>query len=196
MSVVLKYSLVIIMLLILVACKSEQLIMDAQHENVFGTQFTDSNPVQLYVPNFKNKSVIITTHSQSGFMTYRLKLTTNFSKEKDTMTLLCFCEENHNFFVKNVEFKKGTYFIKPTNGSTRIIKNSTIPIQLGSQINTPEAIQNMLFKGVFKIGQGTNDIQFKDIEFKVLDLADTNKVKLVPMIKEEFWDNSFKYTEE
>ena len=93
----------------------------------------------------------------------------HFYNEKDDMKIKCKCRKNKNYYIKNLKVKEGKY---------TLTYNKTIKIK-GDKINVSDSIQNTLFKNM-RLNQfkDLEDIYFKDLEFVVLDLADTLNVKL------------------
>lgn len=69
----------------------------------------------------------------------------------------------------------------------------------GSQLIFSTKLQNILFEDYKRISPtGTprqevvrEDVYFKDLKFKMIDISDTVNVKLQPVSKEEFWNNRF-----
>ena len=91
-----------------------------------------------------------------------------YEGEKD-MEIECKCIENQNYYLKNLKIEEGNY---------KLVYKKGIKIK-GSEIKVSDSIQNTLFKNIrANIHTKSKNIYFKDLEFVVLDLADTLNVKL------------------
>jgi hypothetical protein len=114
---------------------------------------------------------------------YGIKIHT-FVKKKDTMNIKCYCGQEYNLYIKNLEFKKGNYELNFDYGrkyNQQTKKYERVEnIVSGSQIKTPKEIQNILFKNIYvpRDKATRQDFLFKDIKFTVIDIKDTLNVKL------------------
>ena len=92
-----------------------------------------------------------------------------FFDDGKRMKIKCECGRNKNYYIKNLKVKEGKY---------ELTYNRTIKTE-GDKINVSDSIQNTLFKNIKpNIHTKPKNIYFKDLEFVVLDLADTLNVKL------------------
>jgi hypothetical protein len=115
----------------------------------------------------------------------------SFIKEKDTMNIYCLCGQGSNYYLKDLQFKKGDYFLSFNYERIKEVK--------GSQLNSSTKLQNILFEDYKKISSASNprqdvirdDVYFRNLIFKIIDFSNTTSVKLESIKKEEFWDNSF-----
>ena len=118
-----------------------------------GTHFFDLSPQSTDLRNLR-------------FSTYK---DFNFYNGEKDMEIECKCRENQNYYLKNLKIEDGNYKLTYKKG---------IKIK-GSEIKVSDSIQNTLFKNIrANIHTKSKNIYFKDLEFVVLDLADTLNVKL------------------
>jgi hypothetical protein len=111
-----------------------------------------------------------------------------FINGNDTMTVYTYLLPNSSYYIKDLEFKKGSYFLK-------INDYKKLTWTTGCHSKTPKKLHNILFKdyrSVRNYMDKEKNIYFKDFEFKVIDLTDISNIQLVPMSKQEFWDDKFK----
>jgi hypothetical protein len=108
-----------------------------------------------------------------------------FVNENDTMVVYTYLFTSDNYYIKDLEFKKGSYFLK-INDYKKLYRRIA-----GSDSKTPKKLQTTLFKEEYSYYDKKN-IYFKDFAFKVIDLTDTSNIQLVPMSGSEFWSGDFK----
>ena len=88
--------------------------------------------------------------------------------------------QHYNFYFKNIPFKEGYYLVE----ISELKWKETIK---GSEISVPEELQNILFLDADAARTNTaQNIYFKDLEFIVIDLKDTENVKIEPLSKEKY----------
>lgn len=136
---------------------------------------------------YKKKNFFLVTQQWIGVDYPRIKKELGFVKNKDTMKLYCFCRELNNYYLKDLKFKKGEYFVNLPK-KINWVKGSDIP--------TDKSFQNIQFKRTYHINpiqrtSSIEDLYFKDMYFQVIDFSDTLNVKLKNIDEKEFWNNSF-----
>ena len=186
--------------------KPLQILEKSMAKQILEQSMEQSHKYDYYVLHFKNMETKINTLSSNDSICllssphvgypwddwYR-KRVFYFTQECDTMTVCIYLEPYNNYYIKDLEFKKGTYFLKPNYYSEFYQIN-------GSDIKTSKYMQNILFKDYVKKIYPTitkyEDRYFKDLKFTVIDFSDTINVKLLPISEEEFWDRDFNINKE
>jgi hypothetical protein len=137
---------------------------------------------------FLKYCLIRKTHSE---IHYLLKSSFVFAKENDTMTVLTYLPYLSNYYIKDLEFKKGSYFLKVSNHKKLEEVN-------GLDIETQDYMQNILLKkDLFGLDEtllfkkDRFDVNFKDLKFTVIDLRDTLNIQLEPMSRKDFNDINY-----
>jgi len=141
--------------------------------------------------NDANFLLISKIKARYNYDSHYIKKQLSFIKEKDTMNIHCLCGQGSNYYLKDLQFKKGDYFLSFDYERVKEVK--------GSQLNASTKLQNILFEGYKNISSTSTprqdvireDVYFRNLIFKIIDFSNTTSVKLEPMKKEEFWDNGF-----
>lgn len=156
----------------------------------FKNKETRINP--LYRDLFTNKNICLLYMPYGAYPweDFYAKKKFSFIQENDTMTVCIFLYPYCNYYLKDLEFKKGTYFL-----NIRQYDYTELEKLRGCNIETPEYLQNILFKDynedVYNPSIKRQDTYFKDLKFIVIDFTDTLNVKLEPIDEEKFWDNHY-----
>ncbi|MCD0476060.1 hypothetical protein LPB87_16805 [Flavobacterium sp. EDS] len=133
----------------------------------------------------KNKNLLLKTDkAKYNFDPSFYKKQFDFIKNKDTMNIYCFCLDANNYYFKDLEFKKGSYFLNIQKKLTEI---------KGGDLIVSKKIKSIIFKDYYK---NNDNIQQKDLllnnmTFNVIDFSDSLNIQLVPMSFDEFRDNRF-----
>lgn len=133
----------------------------------------------------KNKGVLLKIDkARYNFDSSFYKKEFDFIKNKDTMNIYCFCFDATHYYFKDLEFKKGSYFLN--------IKKKLTEIK-GSDLIVSKRVKAIIFKDYYK---NNNNIQQKDLllnsmSFEVIDFSDALNIQLVPMELNDFRDNRF-----
>lgn len=159
--------------LLILSCSAQKNIIDAQKKDVILFNIlTDKTSLysDFFIYNNGNFNVTMnnwhTIGSRYGKYNY-----TFIKNEQDTMNIRCFCRQEYNIYIKNLEFKKGHYELKFEMPKNKI---------LGSDIETPIDLQKILFKNTYVPDEKPiqKDKYFKDLKFVEINLKDTVNVKL------------------
>jgi len=180
--------------------KPLQILEQSMAKQVLEQSTAKSHKYDYYVLHFKNMETETNTLSSNDdiYLLYSprggypwddwyRKRVFYFTQECDTMIVCIYENPYTNYYIKDLEFKKGTYYLKSNYYTEFDIK--------GSDIKTSKYMQNMLFKDYYTDSHAAipkaEDIFFKDLKFYVIDFSDTINVKLLPISEKEFWDRDF-----
>ncbi|MBS3737378.1 MAG: hypothetical protein KGY51_00065 [Psychroflexus sp.] len=175
-----------IVMILLFSCKTtEQLIIENKHYNIIFLQFTEANIESANYNFYSEKNILITSLEHSRDFNPKFEHLLTLTKDLDTMRLKCTFPVYKNFYIRNVNFKKGDYIVKYNNSKNGLLNNSELVEIIGKDIKTPGSTQNILFQNLSITdsinGHTIKDIELSDIQFTIMDCADTKKVKLEPM---------------
>jgi len=194
MRLIQKHHIVLIIILFLASCKTKQIILGVKNNDIYFVETKEKNVGVLFSIYNKN-NFFIQKRRRSSDMVPRLKSGLRLVQKADTMQVFCFCSQENNYYFKNIDFKKGVYFINFLNGSPHASVNKNINELAGWEIKSPRSVHNILFKNTLihtlEEGYSHENLSFNDIKFKVIDFSDTINIKLIPITKEEFWSNDF-----
>jgi hypothetical protein len=147
--------------------------------SIFDRPYTGKDEILFYNKNF----FLI---EKNDLFYSRFKKFFFFINGNDTMAVYTYLSPNSNYYIKDLEFKKGSYFLKIND--YRELRWIT-----GSDSKTPKKLHNILFKDYRNAHWNeVKEIYFRDLNFTSIDLTDTSNIQLVPMSKKEFWDDEFK----
>ncbi|MEG0928935.1 hypothetical protein [Chryseobacterium sp.] len=124
--------------------------------------------------NNKNISIITQNWKPMGSRYYQKKYT--FIQQKDTMNIYCKCGQEKNYYIKNLEFKRGNYNLSFDNKASQ----DGIKYITGSDIITMKEMQKTLFKNTYVPSNETTkrNLYFSDLKFIEIDVKDTANVYL------------------
>lgn len=124
--------------------------------------------------NNKNISIITQNWKPMGSRYYQKKYT--FIQQKDTMNIYCKCGQEKNYYIKNLEFKRGNYNLSFDNKASE----NGIKYITGSDIITMKEIQKTLFRNTYVPSNETTkrNLYFSDLKFIKIDIKDTANVYL------------------
>jgi hypothetical protein len=175
-------------IILLLSCKTtQQLIVDNKNYNIIIIKFNETNTVSTNYNLYSKNDILITSLGHSKDFNPKFQHLLLLKKGKDTMKLNCTFPVYQNFYLKNVDFKKGSYLLEYNNSKNGFLNNTKLEKVNGKEIKTPTSTQNIIFKNISIIdsidGNRFKDILFKDILFNVVNFSD-NSIKL-EFIKEE-----------
>ena len=154
----------------------------------FKNKKTSINSLYRYLFTNKNTCLLYMPHGAYPWDNFYAKRIFSFVQKNDTMTVCAYLPPYRNYYIKNLEFKNGTYFLNIQHDYAELEKVT------GCNIKTPKYLQNILFKdyvkNIYPTSTKYEDKYFKYLKFIVIDFIDVN-VKLESIKKEEFWDRSF-----
>ena len=131
--------------------------------------------------NNKNISVVTQEWKPMGSKYYQKKYT--FIQKKDTMNIYCKCGQEKNYYIKNLEFKRGNYnlnFNLPKNNKENKASEKDIKYIVGSEIVNVKEMQKAFFKNTYSpYNEPTKrDLYFSDLKFIEIDVKNTANVYL------------------
>lgn len=180
------WKLITIYIVCLISCKVGQSILDAKSKDIYVITVSDKRTSLLF-PTIRQGKVFIQTRGWgTADFVPKFKRGIILINQKDTMHLFCLCKRLENYHFRNIDFKKGTFFIK---------KIKPFVEQIGKQLHLPRTVQNILFHNTLvhekSYGYDSKNILLKDVKFKVIDFSEQENFQLIPISKEEFWDRNF-----
>ncbi|WP_106915684.1 hypothetical protein [Chryseobacterium aurantiacum] len=188
--------IIVIINLIFTSCNAQKVI-EATSKDVLVFEFIDGN-IQLAkyyskvynqdnsykktveasenkeIFNNKNISIITQNWKPMGSRYYQKKYT--FIQQKDTMNIYCKCGQEKNYYIKNLEFKRGNYNLSFDNKESQ----NGIKYITGSDIITMKEMQKTLFKNTYVPSNETTkrNLYFSDLKFIEINVKDTANVYL------------------
>ncbi|AZA98650.1 hypothetical protein EG359_03065 [Chryseobacterium joostei] len=131
--------------------------------------------------NNKNISVVTQEWKPMGSKYYQKKYT--FIQQKDTMNIYCKCGQEKNYYIKNLEFKRGNYnlnFELPKDNKENKASEKDIKYIAGSEIINVKEMQKTFFKNTYSPSNEPTkrDLYFSDLKFIEIDVKNTANVYL------------------
>jgi len=125
----------------------------------------------IYVSNYSIEMVNHSENEDMGYSKFKYFKYFSFINKKDTMNIECQCVQKHNYFFKNLDFRRGNYKLNFERKKEKLF---------GRKIVTQKEVQNILFKDIYISDKKLTSqyVYFKDIEFYEVDFKDTTNVKL------------------
>ena len=187
MKIINIYFWLIVYIILFVSCITQQISIDAKRKSFIIYKTTDNLKIHTSKIEYIGNNFHLSSRGWKGVDIPIIKSKFEFTKQKDTMKLFCFCRELNNYYFKDLKFKKGEYFIN-------------LPYEInwikGLEIKTNRSFQNIKFKRTYLVNHtkktsSIEDLFFEDLFFQIIDFSDTKNIKLEPVNEEEFWHNNF-----
>lgn len=149
---------------------------------VFNTTEIKSSSSIIY--NKKRSLLLKTDKAKYNFDPSFYKKQFDFVKNKDTMSIYCFCLDANHYYFKDLEFKKGFYFLNNQKTLTEI---------KGSDLAVSKKVKTIIFKDYYRNNDNIKekDLLLNNMTFNVIDFSDVLNTQLVPMRLDDFMDNRF-----
>lgn len=178
----------ILIIFLLLGCKTQQLIKDVKRTDIYVVKTKDRKTKVLFADTYYDRkhNTYIQFRKRASIDYPKIRKEIMLIKNKDTMLIMSLCHEEYNYYFKDIEFKKGSYFIDARNHKKEIS---------GGDIKTTKEVQNMFLKNTLthdpQKGYEYKNLFFNHLTFNVVDFLDIINAKLEPMSKKEFMNDSF-----
>ena len=179
------YSILLFFILIgFSKCSTKRLIIDAKQTCFIAVNHIEKINVFNKKKVYEKNNFTLVSQGWKGRDVPRFINTFIFVSKKDTMKLTCLsCNEQRNYYLKDLKFKEGIYDL--------IFPHEIIWIK-GSDLPTNTSIQNIYFKRIFHNTPNQNsysnsieNVYFKDLYFQVIDFSDKENIELKPISNEK-----------
>lgn len=180
----------ILITLLFQSCKTIN-VLEFNNYNYYYFKIDKINPPEGFIYHDKKNSFFKIRKARYNYDRSYTKKQFNLVLKKDTMRILCPFIDDSNFYIKNLFFKKGTYYLDISKDLEKIN---------GSNMKAPKQLNSMVFEKYYNLNHTylpdckeiqRKDLLFKDLLFHVIDFKDTKSVNLIPMSVERFWDYKF-----